>query len=229
MSRKKIAVAAGAVLIVVVLAVIVGIIAFPRGNEERNSAPNETVTTVNLDGTWLVYHNGEGAVDDEFIVFDGGTATDYRGGESEPYMTSSYTYGDDGMLSLPDVSKSFTVRVTSDDHISLVESENSEWKMIRVAAAGQEIQAVTATGLVGDYDVLSHAGQSKAGETMTFTETSLADYQDGAEYMSCDYQMTDEHTLYVPDLDTEFKVYDNGSRLMLIEGTDQYIWELARK
>ena len=167
-------------------------------------------------------------VEDELMVFNEDSVADYRDGVQEPYASSTYTY-ENGTLNMPDISREFTVRILTENHIILVEPNSYEWRMIKIADGGEKVQDVTAAGLVGEYDVIMVAGEPRESETMTFTETDFTDIRDGEEYLSSEYELLTSHILHAVGISKEFDVYQNGDALMLVDRVDGYAWELSAK
>lgn len=220
MKKKGLIIAGGIFIIAVMVAVICFIITGGSGSNPTS--------TVKLDGTWHVYQYGENKIDNEYMVFNNGSISDYRDGNEDPYITSSYTY-ENGKLIMPEISKEFTVRVVSDNNIILVEPDTREWKMIKVSDGDRDYKALTPADLVGEYDVVMVAGEKRTNEVMTFTDSNLTDTRDGAKYISCNYEIVSGHLLKAPDISKEFYIYKNGSVLMLIEKDEGYVWELIAK
>lgn len=220
MKKKGLIIAGGIFIIAVMVAVIYFIITGGSGSNQTS--------TVKLDGTWCVYQYAENKIDNEFMVFNNGSISDYRDGNEDPYITSSYTY-ENGKLIMPEISKEFTVRVVSDNNIILVEPDTREWKMIKVSNGDRDNKALTAADLVGEYDVIMVAGEKRTNEVMTFTDSNLTDTRDGAKYISCNYEIVSGHLLKAADISKEFYIYRNGSVLMLIEKDEGYVWELIAK
>lgn len=219
--KKKGLIILGGILIVTVMAAVCWFVLL-SGKDEK------MITTVELNGTWYVYQYAENKVDNEFMIFDNGVVSDYRDGNEKAYISSKYNY-ENGTLEMDEVEKKFSVHAISDNNIILVEPDTREWKMIRVAEAGQDIAAISISDLVGEYEVVMVAGEQRTGEVMVFNETKLTDMRDGEEYLTCNYELVGEHLLNAKDMSKEYYVYKNGSVLMLIDKTDGYVWELKEK
>ena len=220
MKKKGFIIAGGILIVAVIVAVICFIISGDKGNT--------STSTVELDGTWCVFQYAENKTVNEFLVFNNSSVSDYRDGNEDPFVTSSYTY-ENGKLVMPDISKEFTVRVVSDNNIVLVEPDTREWKMIKVSNGDRDFKDVTASDLLGEYDVVMVAGEKRSNEVMTFTDSNLIDTRDGKEYISCNYEIFPGHLLKAIDISKEFYIYKNGNTLMLIEKDEGYVWELLAK
>ncbi len=220
MKKKGLIIAGGILIIAVVAAVVCFII---TGDNDSNS-----VSTVELDGTWCVYQYAENKIDNEFMVFNNGSVSDYRDGNEEPYITSSYTYENEKLV-MPEISKEFTVRAVSDNNIILVGPDTREWKMIKVSNGDRDIKDLTASDLVGEYTVVMMASEQRSNEVMVFTDSTFTDSRDGEEYLSCKYELTSSHLLKASEISKEYYVYKNGNVLMFIDKADGYVWELREK
>ncbi len=219
--KKKIGLIAGGVVIVAVAIIVIVLI---KIGYENNDA-----LEVNLKSTWVVYQYGADKIDNEYMIFTENKVSDYRDGNVEPFVKSSYTYKD-GLLNMPEISREFTIKVISDYNIVLVEPNTKEWKMVRVASSDEPIKKIGAKDIVGDYTVISVAGEKRNNEFMSFTGSSLVDTRDGKEYLACDYTLDSEtHLLHANQIDKDFLVYMNGNYLLMIDISDRYVWELAKK
>lgn len=214
--RKRGLIIAGGILIVAVITAVICLIL----NTESTLAP-----TVNLNGTWCVYQYAENRQEDEFIVFQDGMATDYRGENEELYIKSAYTYNDSKLL-LTDIEKEFTVRVISDNNIIMVEPDGREWKMIKVSNGDRDITNLTAVSIAGEYNVVRVAGIERTNEIMIFTDTAFKNIRNGDEFMFCEYEFVSSQLMKVEDISKEYITYKNGDVLLLIDKTDWYVWEL---
>lgn len=218
--KKKSLVIAGGVFIVAVLAVVIAFV-ITRGN-------NITASEVDLNGTWCVYQYAENKIDNEFMVFNEGTVSDFRDGKEEPYITSSYTY-ENGTLVMAEIAKEFAVRVISDNNIILVEPDTREWKMIKVSNGDRDVKELTPADLTGEYTVVSVAGEPRENEVMVFTDTKITDTRNGEEYLASQYELISGHSLKLNDISKEFYVYKNANTIMFIDKADGYVWELIEK
>lgn len=219
--KKKIALIVGCVLIVAVAIIVVILIKLGYGNNGDLS--------LNLESTWIVYQYGADKVDDEYMIFTEDEVLDYRDKKAEPFVKSSYTYKD-GLLNMPEINKKFTIKIISNNNIVLVEPDTKEWKMLRVASSDGNIKKIGTKDIVGDYTVISVAGEKRDNEYMSFTETSLVDTRNGKEYIVCDYTLDSEtHLLHADQIGKDFIVYMNGNNLLLIDVADRYVWELVKK
>lgn len=217
--KKKGLLIGGGILIVLVLVAIIGFIVF-TGNKDKTSE------TLQLNGTWCVYQYCENMLENEYMVFEDGNVSYYKGDSSEAFFTSSYVY-ENGVLLLEDNSMEYSVRIISDNNIYLVEPDTREYKLVRVSSSGQDVVSVTEENIIGEYDVISVAGEQRVNETMTFTESNLTDYRDGSEYLTSNYELVSDHILTASDIGKEFYVYRNGDYLILIDRADSYVWELS--
>lgn len=219
--KKKILVVCGGLLIVAVLATVICFIILGDKNEANND------NALDITGTWCVYQYGEKMIDNEQMVFDGETVKDYRDGNADEYMSSSYIF-EDSTLKCPDVDLEFTVRIISENNIVLIEPNTMEWKLVRAANINEQIKQVTEKDLVGEYILLSVAGEKKENETMIFDESSFTDYRNGEQFLVCDYELTSANRLVAADINKDYHVYIYNNFLLLVDISEGHVWELLK-
>ena len=218
---KKGLIISGCILIVTVFVAVTIFV-------NSGSTPSEPAPEVNLRGTWRVYQYAENKVDNEYMMFGADVFSDFRDGNNEAYITSSYQFSD-GILVMPEISKNFSLRTVSDNNIILVEPDTREWKLIKVSNGNMDFWEPKGADLTGDYLVSMVAGETRSNEEMVFSESSLTDYRDGELYISSDYELISGHVLRAVALSKDFYIYKNGDVLMMIEKDDGYVWELLAK
>lgn len=76
-----------------------------------------------LDGTWDVVLHGKDFVGNEQMVFDGNTMKDYRDGNATPYLESSYTIKEKGMLVVDSIGLELNLCYLDADLAILVETQ----------------------------------------------------------------------------------------------------------
>ena len=218
--KRKILFGLGGLFIVAVLtSVLVFVIGCDTPEPEEKFA---------IDGIWAVYKNGDYLIENEFMVFDNGIVYDYRDGNEEPFITSSYAY-EDGKLNLSEINKQFSVRIVSDCNVYLIEPNTNEWKLVRVADLGEDIPEFTKEKLQGEYQLLSVAGEAKEEEYLTFTQDKFTDVRNGEQYLESKYEIVDGRYLKVTDLNMEFYAFKYKDTLLLVQKEVGYVWELIEK
>lgn len=219
--NKKIGYIIGVIAIILVIGAAIW---FILSGEE----PADTASEIQLDGTWLVYQCGEDMSRTEYMVFSGQTVSDYRNGEAEPFASGTYTF-DGSTLEVADMDLTFSVQVISENNIVLTEPNSRVWRLLLVGGTDGVIAPVTAEAIVGEYDVTVVGTEKRTNETITFENNSFSLVQNGAQSAASRYEMTDAHTLSLPDISREYYVYTNGNKLLLIGRADNGVWELVRK
>lgn len=208
-------------LVIIITAIVVGIIFVFYGREK-----NTSVNHIDLTGTWVLFQKGDSSIDNELLVFDGNQAIDYR--NNKEFATSKYT--SDSTLKMPDISKEFVVTIKSDNYVVLTESNTIEWKLARVSNGVSDIPEITIEDIVGEYDVVLVAGEKRTGETMNFSQDSLSDIRNGREYLSCKYSLDGaNHLLRAEEINKEFRVFNFGKNVILIDCGERYVWELIER
>lgn len=219
--KKKGLIIAGGILIIAVLVAVFCFIIY--GDKDI-----AVVSKADLNGTWRVYQYAENKIDNEYMVFNHDSISDYRDGNKEPYITSKYTY-ENGKVVMPDISKEFAVKIISDNNIVLVEPDTREWKMIKVSNGDRDYKDLTSSDIAGEYDVIMVAGEKRINEVMAFTDSTLIDTRNGEQFISCNYEIVSGHSLKAADISKEFYIYKNSSVLLLLDKDENHVWELLAK
>ena len=219
MKKKSLFVVGGIIILTVFIAVIVFVL---NGGKDENNVGSE----FDFSGTWMVYQYAENKIDNEIMVFSDNKVADYRDGNAESYLESTYTY-EDGTLKLTDISKEFVVKVISENNIYLVEPDTREWKLVKIAEEGKEVIKITSSDLIGKYKVISVAGEKKENEIVDFSEDKFVDTRNGEVYLECAYEIIGENLINVVDISKEYYVYKNNDFLILVDKADRYVWEMT--
>ncbi len=226
-AKKKILIGIGAAVIVAVFVAVVLIIAIGPGN-----TPDEP-KTVELEGTWLVTQYAEFPKENiEYMIFENGRVKYYNDITASPRLEGAYTYAD-GTVEIENFQHKMTVKIISDNFINLVEPDTRDWKLVRIAPAGEEPKKLTAADIIGTYDLVRVAGNNREGnEVIEITETSFKDTRNGAVAMDSAYSVTDGNTFYADDMKQDFRIYKIGNDILLIQGHGDgfgHVWELIKK
>lgn len=122
--KKNVVIGVVAAVVFIAIAVLM-VFVFSGKNEE---------SAFDLSGVWKVATNvNEGVVSIpqmEYMVFSEGEASDYRDGNTEPYIKSSYKIVGD-VLELPDISRTYHISHQTEDYISLYTNENTFMTLVR--------------------------------------------------------------------------------------------------
>ena len=217
--KKKTLVIAGAILITVVLGAV---LFFVLQDGEKQSEE-----TISLKGTWLVFQHGDDKPRNDYMVFSDNNVSYYRDGDTTPAATSTYSIKDNN-LSTPDIEKSFTIQVISDNHVMLTETNTVVWRLLLVGESDADTTKIIPESIEGVYDVKAVDEGKRYNETMTFTDSHLSFVQDGTETISSDYTLSDDGILCLTTINREYNVYMNGNNLFFITAGDITVWELYK-
>lgn len=87
-----------------------------------------------IEGTWKVTMQAGNVIEDEKMVFDNGTISDYRDGKSDAYLESPYSWNSERKLCVEKLGLVCTVFPISEDLIILVEDGTGYvWEIVREA------------------------------------------------------------------------------------------------
>ncbi len=226
MKKKTLLIIGGAIALIAVI--VLAIFAF--SGEKEEAAMN-----INLEGTWkvAVYNNGNMTiVDNEFMVFDEKTAKDYRGNNAEPFVSSNYTI-DSNKLTLPDISKSYTIDRRTENYIRLYESQDTFLELIRYKNSDMSAIEVDPNLMSGKWDIVyRNTDKPYSGSYLFFENGMIEQYQAGSNdpVASANYEIDDSH-LVVDGWGKDMVIYQvNESTVVLVElASDKgFIWELQK-
>jgi len=209
-----------------------GMVLFVFSGEEA-----QTLQTPALEGTWKVAAKGKASVlsEDEYIVFEGDTAVNYRSGS--PYASSAYTLKDakDGnhfKLTLGDLNRGYTLLALTENYIRLYESKDVYMDLVRYADAQMRPLPIEQGLEAGAWDV-AYRATDKQGlrEQLVFEAGKLYVYRNGAQEtaMTAAYTMDADGLLLVPELGKQMQCVPlTDDVLFLVETDTGMIWELHR-
>lgn len=217
--KRKAFLIAGTIFIILVLG---GVLFFIWGNSEKQSGK-----TVSLKGTWLVYQHGEDLSREEFMVFSNDNISYYRKGNAAPIVSSKYSIKD-SELNAPDIDKTFSVHIISDNNIELTEPNTVVWRLLLVGDPDIDKTKIIPEKVEGIYDVKVVGEESRYNETMTFKNSHLSFIQNGKETISSNYSVTGDGLLHLTTIKRDYYVYANGRNLFFIGVNDNGIWELYK-
>lgn len=191
------------------------------------TAPQESIDgDISLVGEWKVYEYENNAIEGETIIFDEDTVTDYRDNKLEPYFSDNYSLEKD-TLKLEELDKEYYVKKISDYNLVLAETKEKLMKIFKVSDI--ELQK---SDIIGDWEVIMHAGTKVDNEIVSFTENNLKDYRNNEKepYLSSSYSWENENTIYVDGMKISFEIHKlENDYLILLEKGNQYVWELKKK
>lgn len=215
-------------LAVIVFAAIVAMIAFVlSGNDDPGNEPY----AFNISGTWAVVANVDNGsplfIDGQFMTFSADSASSYKDGSKEPFVTSSYTIVGN-TLKLSDISREYTFTVDTQNYIRLYESP-TKW-MILVRYPNSDLSDVELTSILGKWNVLYKAN-GPTSDFLEFTENTLCYYSNGATDPSVTSPYSwNNGSIFADKLNKEFQCHVvSESVIVFIEKDTGYVWELEVK
>lgn len=236
MKKKNILFVLGCIFIFIMIGVML-IFVFSGDNGDEN---NDS-TILNVDGNWMVAaYIQDGNVtlpNSEFFVFSNNMANAYRGGDTEPYATSSFSLTASSNypnmeMTLSDISRKYTVSAITDNYIRLYESSSVYMELIRYANDDLSIVDVNEDVLIGTWNVVyRNTAEVIAEEKLQFSDSILNDYRNGAAepVASVEYYWNDAGYICVDALGVEMSCFPlNEDILFFVENGTGYVWELHK-
>lgn len=224
--KKKVMI--GVAIAVVVVAIAAIMVFVFSGKEEEHAA------MVELDGTWKVAVNvAEGSVSipqNEYMVFDNGEACDYRDGNADPYVKSTYKISGD-VLELPDISRTYHISQKTEQYISLYTNDNTYMTLVKADNESVLSEAFSADTVTGQWNVTYRPTDKPiVNEYLVFGDNTLADFRDNAETpaIEADYEWSG-NVIKAPALGIEMMASIVGSdRIILVDANEGYVWLLTK-
>lgn len=223
MKKKTGIIVASAVVLVAIVALLIFVF----------SGKNE-VQTIDLTGVWKVTSNVvEGTVtipQNEYMVFDGSIASDYRDGASTPYVTSKYNVSGD-VLELSDISRTYHLAVHNGAYVSLYTSENTFMTIVK--AASEEILNTTfdPSMITGKWNVSYRTtDQPIENEYLIFENGIISDYRNNSDQPTIEAEFQwNGNIIQAPSLGIEMA----GARIaekeiVLVDVNEGYVWILTK-
>lgn len=222
--KKKIVIGVGIAMVVITIAALM-VFVFSGKNEEN---------TFDLSGVWKVATNiNDGVVSipqNEYMVFTEGKACDYRDGNADPYVKSSYKVSGD-VLELPDISRTYHVARHTEEYISLYTNDNTFITLVRAENEAILNDNFDSQSISGKWNVTYRPTDKPiVNEYLIFNDGVLADYRDNSDQpaIEAEYEW-DGNIIKAPALGIEMmgsRVADN--RIILIDINEGYVWLLTK-
>lgn len=222
--KKKVVIGVAAAVVVVAIAALM-VFVFSGKNEEN---------AFGLSGVWKVATNvNDGVVSipqNEYMVFNEGEASDYRDGNAEPYVKSSYKIAGD-VLELPDISRTYHIDRQTEEYISLYTNDNTFMTLVKAENETILNDSFDSRSISGKWNVTYRPTDKPiVNEYLIFNNGVLADYRDNAEQpaIEAEYEWND-NIIKAPALGIEMM----GSRvatnkIVLIDINEGYVWLLTK-
>lgn len=216
---------------VVIAAVIIAMVMFAlNGRDDASAVP------LNMEGTWKVAVSVSAGsmsiVDNEYMIFSGDTADDYRDGEA--FVKSSFSLDGSLQMDLPDIGRKYSVTRYTDNYIRLYESQDTYMDLIRYGDPDMGAINFDTASFDGTWDIAFRmTDRVYAGDYMVFENGTASQYSGGASepVATSGYSWQNGNHLLVDAWSKEMVVYPTSDNVvMMVElATDTgYIWELQR-
>lgn len=222
--KKKVYI--GAAIVIVAIAMIALMVFVFSGK------PAET--SLELSGVWKVVKNvNEGSISipqNEYMIFNGGEASDYRDGNPAPFAKSSYKISGD-TLELPDISRTYHISQQTEQYISLYTADDTYISLVKADSEETLNSPFDPASVTGKWNVVYRpTAEPIVNEYLIFENGILADYRDNSETPSIEaaYEWND-NVINAPDLGVEMlgaKVA--ADRIILVDINEGYIWLLTK-
>lgn len=224
MKKQSVAICLSAFIIIA----LVGMITFVFW-----SSPSKSDTTVDVTGTWKVaayFSEGNHTLaDNEFIVFTESNASLYR--EGSVAAVSVYTISDGAKLTLPELSKEYTVERLTDNYIRLCAAKGVYTDLIRYPNDDLSEAPVDLAMVPGTWSVVYRTIDVPVEELLVFTETTIEDYRNGSpEPSDCStYSWVDKNCLLAEKWGLEIEILQlSANDMFCIETQTGLVWDLHR-
>lgn len=229
MKKKAPFIVCGVVILLVVVAMIVFI--FSGSNDVA-------VEPANIEGIWKVavyVNNGAvSIIDNEYMVFDEESVSDYRDNTTEPYATSNYTIDSSLQLALPDISRNYSIEKYTENYIRLYESQSVYMELIRYGNMDMSPLDVDSTAFEGKWNIVyRNTANVYAGDYMIFENGIASHYSAGSSepLAISSFSWQNDNHLLVDGWSKELVLYplSNDTVIMVELATESgFIWEFQR-
>ncbi len=221
--KKKLLFILGAVII---LAAIAAAAIFLISTKDIEPASAE----FELSGTWKLYNYGQSNTDEQYLVFDGNFVNAYRNGDSSPVLSSEFVLSSRSLI-LKDCDMEYMVDRFTDNYLSLMLDDFTEFSLVRSAGDGLSYPDFDKSLLNGTWDVVLHGKDFPASEQIVFDDNTIKDYRDGAEtpFMESSYVLSQNGLLVLEDVGLELSLaYLDADCAILVETQTGYVYDLVK-
>ncbi len=193
----------------------------------------DTVKT-DLTGVWKVASNvTEGTVEipeNEYMVIDAETLSDYRDGSGTAYASSVYKIKGD-VLDLTDLSRWYHLAQYTDTYVSLYTDSNTFMSIVKAESEDVLKEAFDASVVTGKWNIVFRASdQPIENEYLVFRDGKVSVYRNnGADpVIEADY-VWDGDVLKVEALQMEMTGANTGkNKIILTDRSNGYVWQLEK-
>lgn len=216
--------------IISVIGIVVMLIFVLKGRDDA------TVQTINMEGTWkvVVYVKDSSftLVNNEFMIFNADSVSDYRDDFSIPFATSKYEIDEALEMKLPDISRNYTVKKYTSNYVRLYENKNTYIELIRYPKSDLSEVVFNHSDIIGKWNVTyRNADQIIANEYLIFEEDTMSDYRNGdvEPTVSSKYKWKDNNHLVIDKLGKSVIAnMVSDKTIIFVEEDTGYIWELQK-
>lgn len=222
--KKKVII--GVVAAVVAIAIAVMLVFVFSGKNAENA--------FDLSGVWKVAANvNDGVVaipQNEYMVFSHEEASDYRDGNTEPYVTSSYRSAGD-VLELPDISRTYNIAQQTEGYISLYTNDTTFMTLVKAENEAILNDSLDSQSIAGKWNVTYRPTDKPiVNEYLVFNDGMLEDYRDNADepIIEAEYEWN-ENIIKAPALGIEMMGAQIATnKVVLIDINEGYVWLLTK-
>ena len=223
MKKKVIIGATAAVVVIAIVALLVFVF-----------SAKDSENVFDLSGVWKVVTNvNDGVVSapqNEYMVFGSGEASDYRDGNTEPYVTSSYKIEGD-VLELPDISRTYHIAQQTEGYISLYTNDTTFMTLVKAENENILNDNFDLQTISGKWNVTYRPTDKPiVNEYLIFNNGMLADYRDNADAptIEAEYEWKD-NVIQAPALGIEMMAARvAANKIVLIDINEGYVWLLTK-
>ena len=218
---------------IIVLVAITAMIIFVLSGKDEVSTE-----TVDLQGMWKVavyVNNGTPTIiDNEYMQFDENSVRDYRDNAEAPYAESSYTLDEGLQLSLPDISRNYSVEKFTENYVRLYESQDVYMELIRYKNEDMSPLEVDTAKFEGKWNITyRNTANVYAGSYMVFENGTAAQYSAGSSepVATSSFSWQNGNHLIVDGWAKEMVLYPvSDSTIIMVELATEtgFIWEFER-
>ncbi len=228
MKKKGILIISGIIIVLAIAAMLIFV--FSGNGDSENSAK------VNLEGTWkVVAYSNLGnltVIENEFMVFENGSTSDYRDGNVVPFVSSKYEQKDNE-VTFTDLSKTYIIDKKTDNYICLYEAKDVYRCLIRYKNDDMSPIGIDDNYIIGKWDIVFGSSSQPYQDCLVFDSNgTVSRYKDGSEkaIATAEYSM-ENGQLVVTSWNKSMIVYpitDSSMILFEIENGAEHIWDLKK-
>ncbi len=225
--KAKILCAIGGVFVAVALAIA---LIFIFSGEDNQPQP----TAVDLNGTWVVVAEYNDTTptfaDNQFMVFENGTASIFKDNLNTPYASSAYTVDSANQMNLPDISRKYKVDKKTDNCIRLYETTTKYLLLIKNDTSELKKTTVDTSMLEGKWNIVMKGDQFNNGEAINFVGNTIEYFKTSADTpdVTADYTLNDKNVIAADSINLKLGCFRVDNKTMLFVEESGIVWELSK-